>query len=311
MRIEYKILWVEDVKTWYEDSKGLIGDYLDDLGFVIESKHCKTFDDVKEEYALNQLKDYDLLLVDFSLAGSPDGDEIIKYIRDQKDSPILTDVLFYSNDIESVRSSIRKYDFEGVYTSHRRDFIGKAEQVIDTTVKKVQEVNTIRGLIMAETSELDHLMLEIIDKYIDKKEGDKSQELADYVFEKAGEFCDKNTLQFTGYKKASDIKGLINSGLFHSMVKAKSIQKLIKLLGDKDFNDLQNFTQDYNKDVIAVRNNFAHVKEETDDKTGNKKLVSHIDGNDIEFTNESCIDIRKVLIQYSERLNELNRVIQV
>jgi hypothetical protein len=311
MRIDYKILWVEDVKTWYEDSKGLIEDYLDDLGFVIESKHCKTFDDVKEEYALNQLKDYDILFVDFSLAGSPDGDEIIKFIRDQKDSPILTDVLFYSNDIESVRSSIRKYDFEGVYTSHRRDFIGKAEQVIETTVKKVQEVNTMRGLIMAETSELDHLMLEIITKYISKKEEGKSQELADYVFEKAEEFCNKNTLQFTGYKNNSDIIGLINSGLFHSMVKAKSIQKLVKLMGDKAFNDLKNFTQDYNKDVIVVRNNFAHVKEETDDKTGNKKLVSHIDGNDIEFTNESCIDIRKVLIQYSERLNELNRVIQV
>lgn len=311
MRIEYKILWVEDEKGWYKDSKGLIEDYLDELGFVLVSKYCKTFEEVKTEHSLNQLKEYDLLLVDFTLAGSPDGDEIIKFIRKQKENPILTDVIFYSNDIESVRSSIRKYDFEGIYTSHRGDFIGKAEQVIDTTIKKVQEVNSMRGLIMAETSELDHLMLDIIYRYINKEEEGNSKELENYIFEKACEFSDKNTAQYSSYKENDDIKGLINSGLFHSMVKAKSIQKLIKLLGDTTFKDLKNFTQDYNRDVISVRNNFAHVKEEIDPETGNKKLVSHINGEAIEFTNETCIDIRKVLIQYSVRLNELNQAILV
>jgi len=308
MRIDYKILWVEDEKTWYEDSKGLIEDYLEDLGFVIKSKHCKTFEDVKTEYSLNQLKDYDLLLVDFSLAGSPDGDEIVKFIREQKENPILTDVIFYSNDIESVRSSIRKYDFEGVYTSHRGDFVEKAEQVIDTTIKKVQEVNSMRGLIMAETSELDDAMLTIIENFISKGT-EQSAELTKYVFEKVQEFIITSKDNFEQHQSNGNITELVRSSLFHSMIKAKSIQKLIKLIGNTDFNDLKNFTQDYNKDVISVRNNFAHVKEETDPETGEKKLVSHINGKDIEFTNESCINIRKVLIQYSERLNELKQAI--
>ena len=63
MRIEYKILWVEDEKNWYKEAKGLLQDYLEDLGFILKSKLCKTFDDVEIEYNLNQLKEYDILFI--------------------------------------------------------------------------------------------------------------------------------------------------------------------------------------------------------------------------------------------------------
>ena len=293
MRIEYKILWVEDEKTCYEDTKGLISDYLEDMGFVVDSKLCKTFDEVKTEYSLNQLKEYDLLLVDFSLAGSPDGDEIIKFIREQKKNPILTDLIFYSNDIESVRSSIKKYEFEGVYTSHRKDFITKAEQVINTTIKKVQEVNTMRGLIMAETSDLDNLMRGIIQKLL---QSDISEQIEEYINKLLKEI-DVNLEQF----HLKDVQDKVdNSGYFNSLKKAKTINKLYKLkkIG------INKFAHQYDLKVISTRNLFAHVTETI--KNGQKVLISHITGEEEIFNEKRCIEIRKDLIEFRNVLEDIN-----
>lgn len=308
MTIEYKVLWVEDDNSWYETTKELFSDSLDDLGFKFVSKRCKNIDEVKEEVDANGLKDYDLLLVDYTLKNSDSGDRIIEFIRGIKNDPILTDVLFYSSAVEKVRESMHTLGLEGVYIADRKEIETKFDLVVHTTIKKIQDVNSMRGLIMAETSELDDIMLTIVENFINKGT-DHSTVLTDYVFEKVQEFISTSEEKFKQLQESGSIIELIRSPLFHTMIRAKTIQKIVKLLDNSDFADLKLFTNSYDKDVMSVRNNFAHVKEEIDKETGTKILVSHINGKNIEFTNESCIDIRKVLIQYSERLSSLSQVI--
>lgn len=292
MRIEYKILWVEDVKSWYKDNFELAEDYLADLGFKLVSKLCKNFDEVKQEYGLNKLKDYDLLLVDFTLAGSPNGDEIINFIRNQKDNPILTDVIFYSNDIQSVRDSIKKFELEGVYTTHRTDFTSKFELVVDTTIKKVQEVNSMRGLIMAETSDLDALMLIIIQELLKSKFSEPIQSYIDSLI-------DEIPADVEGYLSKDIETKIKNSMHFNSLKKAKTITKLYKLEGI----GLKGFASLYDKDIISIRNLFAHVTEQ--EKDGKKVLVSHLTGVEEVFNEQRCIDIRKDLIKYRDILEDI------
>ncbi len=296
MRIEYRILWVEDQKNWYDDSKGLLEDYLNDLGFLLKSKLCKSFDEVKEEFGRNQLKEYDLLLVDFSLAGSPNGDTIIKFIREEVDAPILTDVIFYSTDIESVRTSLKENGFEGVYTSPRVDFTDKAERVIDSTIKKVQEVNSMRGLIMAETSDLDELMTDIILKLLNS---DISEQIETYINQLLSGISD-NLAKYELKDIGSKVK---HSGYFNSLKKAKTINKLykIKKIG------VEKFAHQYDTKVISTRNLFAHVIES--EKNGEKVLISHLTGKEEIFNEERCAEIRKNLIYYREILENINEQI--
>ncbi|MEO9512739.1 MAG: hypothetical protein ABJN84_16030 [Flavobacteriaceae bacterium] len=293
MRIEYKILWIEDVKSWYKDNFELAEEYLDDLGFKLVSKLCKNFDEVKQEYDINKLKDYDLLLVDFTLAGSPNGDEIINFIRNQKDNPILTDVIFYSNDIQSVRDSIKKFELEGVYTTHRTDFTTKFELVVDTTIKKVQEVNSMRGLIMAETSDLDELMLTIIQKLLKSNDSEKiEQYMKTLLAEIPGNV--ENYL-------SKDINTQVQNSLyFNSLKKAKTITQLYKLKGIGQ----KGFAHSYDENVISTRNLFAHVTEK--EENGQKVLVSHITGKEEIFNEKRCIEIRHTLIKYREILEKIN-----
>lgn len=303
MRIEYKVLWVEDVKSWYEGSRDLASDYLDDLGFKLSSKLCKNFNEVKDEFELNQLKEYDLLLVDYTLAGSPNGDEIIKFIRDQKENPILTDVIFYSNNIEAVRDSIKKYELEGVYTAHRKDFIDKLELVVDTTIKKVQEVNPMRGLIMAETSDLDDLMLEIIMKLLNSELAETFEK---YIEESIKESIDNVSNKALGSSPTSD--KINDSRIFTSFHRAKCINKLYKETSKNGSPvGMDKFFESYNKEVISTRNNFAHVKESVEG--GEKVLISHAAGKKEVFNEKRCVEIRQNLIKYRETLEEINRQI--
>ena len=224
MRIEYRILWVEDNKSWFDTARDLFEETMSDLGFKLVAKNCKNFDEVKAEIERNNLKEYDLLLVDFSLAGSPNGDKIITLIRGNDENPILTDVLFYSTAVEEVRNSMLRLGLEGVYTADRRDIENKFEQVVGTTIKKIQEVNSMRGLIMAETSDLDELMSSIIKKLLTSDIGSK---LETYINKEI-----KNSLKKVSNKaldETTSIADKINdSRIFTSFHRAKCINKIYK-----------------------------------------------------------------------------------
>lgn len=291
MRIEYNILWVEDEDSWYETTKELFSDTLEDLGFKLVPKQCKTFDEVKEEIDRNCLKEYDLLLVDFTLKGSDSGEKIIEFIRNIKDKPILTDVLFYSSAVENVRNSMKELGLEGVYTADRKDVETKFEQVVNTSIKKIQEVNTMRGLIMAETSDLDEIMLEITEILL---KSDISKEMQIYIEGKIIETISSisdiaSNHEIDIFKKTSDTR------LFTSTHKASVVNRLHKLKGI----GVPKFFDSYNKDILFPRNIFAHVKEET---IGGEKVLQSKTGKKEVFNEARCIEIRKSLIKYREIL---------
>lgn len=297
MRIEYKILWVEDEKSWYKTTLELFEGILDDLGFKLISKKCENIDEVKTEIGLNKLKEYDLLLVDYTLKNSDSGDKIIEFIRNIKDDPILTDVLFYSSAIENVRDSMHKLGLEGVYTADRKDIETKFELVLNTTIKKIQEVNSIRGLIMAETSDLDALMLSIIESVFD---GDIGDLLKEYSHEKIQETIKDNT-ERANSTQTSILEKIKDGRIFTSFHKAKVINKICSL---KPL-EVERFFENYNKYILKTRNNFAHVTESIEN--GEKVLISHITGKKEIFNEERCIEIRKSLIEYRNVLEKISQ----
>lgn len=296
MRIEYRILWVEDDKSWYKTTLELFEGILEDIGLRLISKRCENINEVKNEVDLNKLREYDLLLVDYTLKNSDSGDKIIEFIRNIKDDPILTEVLFYSSAIENVRDSMHSLGLEGVYTADRKDIETKFELVLNTTVKKIQEVNSMRGLIMAETSDLDELMLKIIENVFDHDIGD---ELKKYSIEKIQETIKDNTDRANS-PDTTILQKIKDGRIFTSFHKAKVVNKICSL---KPL-DVEKFFENYNKYILKVRNNFAHVTESIED--GEKVLISYITGTKEIFNEKRCIEIRKSLIEYRSILEKIS-----
>ena len=79
MKLEYKILWIDNVNAIYTDHQSTIEEHLTNLGFtpIIEKgADYQAFDKFK-----SNLKQFDLFLLDYKLDGTQNGNEIIKNIE--------------------------------------------------------------------------------------------------------------------------------------------------------------------------------------------------------------------------------------
>lgn len=294
MRIQYEILWVEDDNNWYEDTKEIIRDTVDEVGFKMNCTNIQSFDKFKELIEVDGLQKFDLLLVDFKLGDNKEkyGDQVIQLIRNEN---IYTDIIFYSSQLNAAQQKIFENKIEGVYSSHRTSVEHKFPEIFHKTIKKIQEVNTIRGLLMAETSDLDELMVEIIQTAL---QDDSENKLNDYILGEMRKTINSNDQKVSLEEAIS--KKITDSRIFTSFHKAKAINKIYKLSPRLEN---ENFFYNYENDVLKIRNIFGHVKEE------DGKLVSTQTGEKEVFNEERCIEIRKNLIKYREQLEKLKRVI--
>lgn len=294
MRIQYEILWVEDDNNWYEETKEIIRDTVDEVGFKMNCNNIQSFDKFKELIETDGLQKFDLLLIDFKLGDNKEeyGDQVIKLIRNEN---IYTDIIFYSSQLNAAQQKIFENKIEGVYSSDRNAISFKFDEIFHKTIKKVQEVNTIRGLLMAETSDLDELMVEIIQAALQE---DSENELNNYIMKRMACTIESNSRKVNSEEAIS--KKITDSRIFTSFHKAKAINKIYKLSPSLEN---EKFFYNYENDVLKIRNIFGHVKEE------DGKLVSTQTGEKEVFNEERCIEIRKNLIKYREQLEKLKRII--
>jgi hypothetical protein len=303
MKLIYKILWIEDQMNSIRGRKRVISNYIkDEKGFELEINEILTFEQFKETVGFESLKDYDLLLVDLNLDDneSGDGNKIIEEIRN---NDIYTEIIFYSSHYEHLINLLKENRTEGIFTSERNQIDTKAKKIIDVTLHKIQDVNNLRGLIMAEVAELDILKEEII-KLASQKINQK--ELEKYTLEKikSSGNSNKNKAQ----KHLDEIENITFDLLFEkigfidSNKKAMTIGEALEKLGIKEPVTKETFTQSYIDNILTKRNLFAHVKEcDGEDANGNYCKVI---GN-IPFTEEKCIEIRKEIKKYKKLLETI------
>lgn len=294
MDLKYRILWIENEEDWVESIEDQIQEYLEDLGLVYERKLI-----AKEEHGISY-NDYDLILMDLNLADQPNGAELISKIRDLG---VYTDVVFYSaSGIDELRAKGREKELEGVFYSGRTPdttFVNRVKAVIDATLKKVQDLNNLRGLVMAEVSELDAMMDKIIPLYFNTEE-----RMA--LFHKHITANREKTLQ----KSLNCINKCQLSwrgiGIQEIVLQLDSSQKAraIKIIIDQekpDFYKGENFYKEYEDAILTPRNELAHCKSEI--REGKEILLTR--------KGDKCFDatffreIRKNILKYSNIFNEL------
>jgi hypothetical protein len=300
MKLNYYILWVEDDDSWYTTTSELFSETITDYGFnpIIERK--KSLDEVVNEIVNTGLKKFDIFLIDFKLRNSRDGDSIVNYVRSNN---IFTDIIFYSSDKQSIIDSIKENLFEGVYHSDKKEVEDKFEKVFITTIKKIEEINSMRGLIVGETSELDAIIEEHLNYYT------QPQFIEKFDVEKFLENKIFNKLE----EKLSFLKNeYSNKGLRELLPHFEAIRKWELLRGILKANKehkpyisvFLSINAKYQNDVIEIRNRFAHSQVII--KEGGKEVLKALLGeNHFEYDEESFKKIREDLINHRNALMRL------
>jgi len=306
MTLEYKILWIEDEIKSIRGNKRVIERYLENTkGFISNIQIIETFDEFENNIGYDNLKNYDLLLIDLNLDedddSQKDGNLIIQNIRNQQ---IYTEIIFYSSQYEDLQEKIKEHFVEGIFTSERKMINTKAKQIIDVTLHKVQDVNNLRGLIMAEVAELDRLKEKIIIKGSNKI---SNKAIEKYTLKKIKESGTSN--QNKAKRFLEDIENITFEPLFQSLgfvdsdKKAKATGEILAKLGISEPITKDAFIQPYINNILGKRNKFAHVEEcdGVDEHGNNCKVIG-----DIPFTEEKCIEIRKEIRYYKGLLEEID-----
>jgi CheY-like chemotaxis protein len=176
MNLTYKIVWFEDVLEYIESLRSYITGYLEDLGFSVNIVSGRTSEGSLE---IVQREDPDLLLVDFNLIDGDKGQDIVQSIRRNE---LYVDVIFYARR-EDFRNSVGKLD--GVYYTDRENLREKIPKIINLTVKRQQDAINMRGVIIAETVDIERKMECFVAQYFTS--GD---EIRQSVFERLFDYSD-------------------------------------------------------------------------------------------------------------------------
>jgi len=225
---------------------------------------------------------------------------------------IFTEVVFYSSDGEkAVRDALKEFEIDGAYCAGREndDFEEKVKKVIRNTIKKVQDVNNMRGLIMAGVSDIDSKMVEIIHIILEKHPQELQSALVDKIFQDVGSSVKEKSEKYAKWLESKDISKLLGDTLmFDSAKRLSAVQHIIEVIDHEILNDHKKgkFSERFKQEVGEARNIFAHVVLILEG--GVKKLKSK--SKEIVFTDEYCSDVRKSLRKHLAILEGIKEQLQ-
>lgn len=268
MKIEYKILWLEDDISWLRVPKNRIEREIESYGFIPLINTINDCDLTKMKY-----NDYDLILVDYNLnCGSENrGNNILTLLRNRK---ILADAIFYSNtDIATLYEKVKQDKISNVSIFDRAVFndenIDQIYEIITYYLKKDLDLNSMRGIMMSEVAKFDNKIWEILSKITNV------DSLIPYVR------C-RTKIQKTDFDHMSNevlreklISKDDSTAFLTSSMRSKLLKNLIKKMSkDSDvYNSSYESLKVFYDEIIKERNALAHRENLMDDDEEKFKLI--------------------------------------
>lgn len=313
MRLKYRILWVDDRKSTFE---GLEYDkdvqtYIQELFFEPNLIFCETAEEAKGYISTTK---FDVIFSDYNIGDGNSmekGDDFISHVRNQN---VNTEILFYSAQNTVPKLDIDRISFFSIPAQDGySQLFQKMTNLVDLTVEKLRDLTSIRGLVMAETSELDKLMEDIAYSYfVGNGLDEETKKKRENIFNEILDGLDtdyKNNLHnpqkcenTCSHKiRKSSIDKIITNISFDSARKARSINKLIEIEQFQLEGIKKSFFEDYLEDIIKTRNDLAHSRSEM--KNGIEVLITKKAPNEIIFDEDKFKSIRKNILRYESILN--------
>lgn len=250
MKIEYSILWFDDREDYFDslDFSPLNNEILS-WGFKPKLNCVTTPEEFSSYSPFNQ---FDLIVIDNNLEGCDDGQ---KFISDVRKHSIYTEIIFYTaGKASELWESIRAYELEGVFIASRPNIIEKIIAVGYQTIKKVLDLDNMRGLVMAEVGELDNLLEKIFDTGFDSLTVE-NKEIVINKFIKSVEDQHGNQLKLIDDFRSAPTPEKMRR-LLDSSKRWRNLNRLIKY--HLKLKARKNNVNNYEKEVLEPRNFLAH-----------------------------------------------------
>lgn len=327
MRLTFNVLCFEDNDVFAEETLDFLEGIIEEQGYYLNRvgilDNGDSLDKIIGDINARKL-DVDLILMDYKLAGDVKGNVLVEKIRK---NDLLTDILFYSQEkdfLQDIKTLFGVYP-DGIYISGKDSVRAKAQDVIKHILKKVMDLSHFRGLVMAETSEMDDLMSRVILTLLSKdflkdpikeKEGIRKKILEnsedrELKIKKLNLSSDDDTLNLiTGMEAAHRARTLMH---LLKTTRGETERQIAGLAGKEEVMEqlggISFEFEDFRKKILEPRNMLAHVKESKDEK--NHKILESKKRNRVNFIfdDQKALEIRKDLKKYYEGLVNLYKIV--
>ncbi len=295
MKLQYKILWFEDqfgeVEGDIERLKALVREY----GFLPEIIRKNKISEDEIDLLSDKLytyNPYDLVIFDYDLGtGSANGLSIATKLR----ATIYTDMVFYSGKVpDDLRKLLFDDKVDGVFIVHRPTLYDDIEPIIEDHIKRMSDINNMRGVVMSATSSIDILLRKSLLEKINGLGDDETKE----VFDELKKRLNKKIIEQQGkVEKQDNIVDMVNN---HFLTNFNIIKITLKSLysDDSEPHYLLSDNQIIHN-VQKERNNLAHQE---DEYTDDGKLILHGKKEPVEYDFDEFKRIRNELLEAMENI---------
>lgn len=297
MKIKFYLLWFENEPSWVDGKIEDVKNIIEENGFEwIEPTIYKKESEFKGNY-----NDFDIILIDFRLVSGKKsgqtGSDIINKIRT---TDCFTNIIFYSQEGEEIlRQEIASNNLDGVYCVDRNDFLDRFEKIFRTNIKKIEDVNNLRGLVMAETADLESMKEKILELY-DHASCPMKEKITKKVLKEMKESADTHNTFLASKNEKTPFKELLDRLDLYK----KSL--IVHRINNRSTPIARFVHSKFDEEIIVKRNLLAHVTEKKN-VSGEIYLESKKGkGQKLIFSQDEAKKIRKDISKYR---NELQKII--
>lgn len=292
MKINYKILWIEDHFKEVEPFITNLKNKLNNIGFQLDIDRRATL--TKSELStlndrLSNYNPYDIIIFDYDL-GTRKGDDIAYELR----TSIYTDMIFYSGTAgDKLREILFNKNIEGVYTVDRSNFIDDTWPIIEDQIKRICDINNMRGVLLDEMSKIDLEIRNIYKEKYDNLSIKEKEEQLNKVKENLTIRIQNIENQVSELNTESFSKTIIKP----TKIEFNTIRKRLKRTTDNELFGEQGEL----KNKQDLRNKFAHNTAEFNEEQGTVSLS----GFEETYSFSDFTKIRKELIDLSKKIKDV------
>lgn len=266
MRLDFNVLWIDDQPAAIRSYRTAIKRRLAKEGFNFAPTNEKTIDKALGHLSDNVfLDEVDLVLVDYDLGKGPTGDTALKKIR--RSLPYKEIVFYSAKTSADLKKLAFEQDVQGLYCASREDLVDTIVGVFETLVKKVLDIDHMRGIVMGATSDIDAIVQDCLQAMHDSSDEDGQETMLSIALERVAKSAKHS-------KKTH--KEALSSDNFSSLVEGRALTAFNKLIiliktldGEqyKEFKGQQKSIQEYLDKTLPLRNKLGHVQLVADNGT--------------------------------------------
>ncbi|HBP0158194.1 TPA: response regulator [Pseudomonas aeruginosa] len=307
MRLDFRILWIDDQPKHVASFADGIRRTLKELGFNLDLIEYASLEKVREYIGAHVHDDgIDLVLVDFDLGhGSGDGGQ--KVLAAVRERFPYKDIIFYSaTDTHKLREIAYCASIDGVYFSTRLSLVDDAREVINNLLKKTLDLDHMRGVVMSATSDIDYMVEKSLVAVYDRLNEAEKEKFLNEATESIREKLDRYAKEVEKASGKNDFSAILK--LKHLFTAADRLDSLYKELSSRASAGVSGYLDQvriYQKEVIPRRNKLAHAMLRNVD--GRQVLV----GADEPISLEEMTSLRCELIDHRINIESIAVLVDV